>query len=96
MTDTMLGLDALATADKRDPKPKDPPPAPHRVPVSSRNLVAVTYDFMHQTLLVEFHRGGSYRYYGVPAAVYHALLDAPSKGKFFRHAIRNGYGHSRA
>lgn len=81
---------------KDEPKPKPPPPAPRRETVVSSNLAAVTYDFMNQTMVVEFHRGGAYRYFGVPRDVYHALMGAGSKGGFFRKAIRNRYPHARA
>ena len=30
-------------------------------------------------------------YFGVPAAVFEALLDAPSKGRYFNGAIRGRY-----
>lgn len=81
---------------KDEPKPKPPPPPPHRETVVSSNLAAVTYDFMNQTLVIEFHRGGAYRYFGVPSAVYHALMGATSKGRYFRAAIRHSYLYSRA
>ena len=80
---------------KDTPKPKPPPPAPHRVPLASSNLAAVTYDFLSHVLVVEFHRGGTYQYFGVPWDTYHALIAAGSHGGFFAKNIRYRFSYGK-
>jgi hypothetical protein len=49
--------------------------------VSSTNIAEVGYDPVAGTLALRFQSGWRvYRYYRVPAAVYEAFLNAPSKG----------------
>ena len=48
--------------------------------VESTTLLALVYDDAHELLQLEFRSSGIYRYFGVPAPVYEALLSAPSKG----------------
>jgi len=61
-----------------------------RVPVESSSLHSVGYD--NEVLEVRFHSGGVYRYFEVPAQLFHQLLAAESKGRFFNHHIRDNYG----
>lgn len=61
----------------------------NRVPVVSSNLQSVGY--VGGTLEIAFHSGGIYQYVGVPEMLYHALLGAASKGKFFHHNIKFVY-----
>ena len=42
-------------------------------------------------LQLEFGSRAVYLYFGVPAAVYEALLGAPSKGRYFNGTIRGRY-----
>ena len=46
--------------------------------VESTTLRALAYDSGRGVLQLEFCTGAIYHYYGVPAAVYEALLGAPS------------------
>ncbi len=55
----------------------------NRQPVSSSNISSVGYDERTQTLEVEFHSRAVYQYYGVPTAIFHGLLTAPSVGSYF-------------
>ena len=57
---------------------------------------ALAYDDAHEILQLEFRSPAIYRYSGVPAPVYEALLAAPSKGKYFNRAIRGSFPYSRA
>ncbi len=66
-----------------------------RQPVSSSNILSVGYDEASQTLEVEFANGTVYQYYNVGAAVYEALMQAPSKGQFLNQNIRQGFAFSR-
>ncbi len=59
------------------------------IPVTSSNLESVGYEY--DTLYIRFNKGGLYAYYNVPVDVYNALLQAPSKGKFFHVYIKNIY-----
>ncbi len=63
--------------------------------VESNTLAALAYDDAHQTLQLEFRSRAVYRYFGVPAEVYEALVAAPSKGKYFNRAIRGSFPFSR-
>jgi len=59
--------------------------------VESATLATVGYDEGRQLLQLEFGSRAVYVYFGVPAAVYEALLGAPSKGRFFNGTIRGRY-----
>ena len=54
--------------------------------VQSSNIQAVGYDCGN--LLVDFHNGRRYVYHGVSPELFHALLNAPSVGKFLDQYIK--------
>ena len=58
--------------------------------VISSNLRSIGYDSQSATLVVEFHSGAMYQYYGVPLAIYKGLMAARSKGNFLDSIIRHG------
>lgn len=62
-----------------------------RVPVESQALAAVGYSKRLRALEIEFRNGAIYRYLEVAPAVYQALLDAPSKARFYDANIRHKY-----
>lgn len=59
--------------------------------VTSSNIAAVGYDSSTQTLEIEFHGGGAYRYFDVPETVYNKLMEAPSVGKAAKELIIGHY-----
>ena len=59
--------------------------------VESATLATVGYDEAQELLQLEFGSRAVYLYFGVPAAVYEALLGAPSKGRYFNGTIRGRY-----
>ena len=59
--------------------------------VESTTLATVTYDEAQELLQLEFCSRAIYFYFGVPAAVHQALLDAPSKGRYFNQSIRGQF-----
>jgi hypothetical protein len=61
------------------------------VTVESATLSAVGYDENLKRLQLEFCSRALYLYFGVPGAVFEALLDAPSKGRYFNGTIRGRY-----
>jgi hypothetical protein len=61
--------------------------------VDSSTLVTVAYDETRELLQLEFCTRVVYQYFGVPAAVHQALVDAPSKGRYFHHAIRGRFAY---
>lgn len=61
------------------------------VAVESTAFVTVGYEEVQQLLQLEFCSGELYRYFGVPLSVFEALLAAPSKGRYFHHAILGRY-----
>ena len=62
--------------------------------VESTTLRAVAYDDSRGVLQVEFCTRSIYHYYGVPAAVYEALLGASSKGSYFNRVIRGRFPYA--
>lgn len=71
--------------------------------VTSSNLYTVKFivpsmnipGYDINTLIITFHSGHRYEYYGVPRFVFQALLNASSKGKFHHAAIKYKYPYSK-
>ena len=63
--------------------------------VESTMLAAVAYDEVSELLQLKFRSQTIYQYFGVPATVHAALLDAPSKGRYFNRIIRGGFRYCR-
>jgi hypothetical protein len=59
--------------------------------VESSTLATVAYDEGQEVLQLRFRSGAVYEYFGVPAMVHQALLEAPSKGRYFNDAIRGQF-----
>jgi hypothetical protein len=59
--------------------------------VRSSNIHSVGYDQATTTLEIEFRTGGVYQYLMVPDSVYHGLMRASSKGRYFHDHIREKY-----
>jgi KTSC domain len=59
--------------------------------VESSTLATVAYDEARELLQLGFCSRAVYQYFGVPATVHQALLDASSKGRFFNHFIRGRF-----
>jgi hypothetical protein len=59
--------------------------------VESTTIATVVYDEAQELLQLEFCSRAIYLYFGVPAAVHQALLDAPSKGRYFNQTIRGEF-----
>lgn len=68
-------------------------PMSTRIPVNSTAITAVAYS--PETLDVEFTSGATYRYFAVPAQLFHEFLSADSKGAFFNRRIRPCYQHAK-
>lgn len=73
------------------------PPSPaivsriKRQPVESTALATVGYSRKLRALEIEFRNGAIYRYLDVEPGVYVALLEAPSKARFYDVNIRRKY-----
>ena len=63
----------------------------HVATVESTTLATVAYEEAQELLQLEFGSRAVYLYFGVPAAVYEALLSASSKGRYFNGTIRGRY-----
>ena len=63
------------------------------VAVDSTTLATIAYDEARELLELEFFNRAVYLYFGVPAAVHQALLNAPSKGRYFNSVIRGRYAY---
>jgi hypothetical protein len=59
--------------------------------VDSTTLVTVSYDDARGLLQLEFCSRAVYQYFSVPSAVHQSLLDASSKGRYFKEAIRGHF-----
>lgn len=59
--------------------------------VGSTTLATVAYDEARERLQLEFCSRAVYLFLGVPPAVHEALLNAPSKGRYFNQTIRGRY-----
>lgn len=64
-----------------------------RTAVQSSNLQSIGYE--NGVLEIQFHSGGIYQYFDVPAQIHQALMAAPSKGEFFAQNIRGVYRYAR-
>ncbi len=64
------------------------------IAVDSTTLRTVSYDAKRQLLQIEFQDRSTYQYFDVPAAVWEALLQAPSKGAYFNRAIRQRFDYA--
>lgn len=62
-------------------------------PVTSTCLTSVFYHGDTQELTVQFAKGSSYTYSGVPEAVAQGLVDASSKGKYMHAHILGAYAY---
>ena len=62
-----------------------------RVPIESKALAAVGYSKRLRALELEFRNGAVYRYLEVSPGVHTALMDAPSKARFYHENIRGKY-----
>jgi hypothetical protein len=62
----------------------------NRIPVNSSVIAAVTYS-AEAALDVEFTSGTRYRYFAVPAELFHEFLSADSRGQFFNSRIKPYY-----
>ena len=78
----------------------DPPKAPDstgivshikREVVQSTALASVGYSKRLRALEIEFRNGAIYRYLSVDPAIYHDLMVAPSKARFYDVNIRGKY-----
>ncbi len=61
--------------------------------VESTTLATAGYGEAGELLQLEFRSGAVYPYFGVPPAVYGALLEAPSKDQYFHRAIRGRFAY---
>jgi hypothetical protein len=62
-----------------------------RDPVQSTALASVGYSKRLHALEIEFRNGAIYRYLNVEPAIYHALMIAPSKARYYDERIRRKY-----
>ena len=62
-----------------------------RQQVVSSDIASIGYDAASQTLEIEFHATGIYRYFSVPQEVFDSLLATPSPGKFLIQNIKGKF-----
>lgn len=62
-----------------------------REPVVSQSIAAIGYDDDAEVLEVEFVSGAVYRYRGVSQEMFETFRQAPSKGAYFNHHIKDAY-----
>ena len=66
-----------------------------RVAVESSSLLTIGFARETRVLEIEFRSGATYRYLGVPPAVFEELKKAESKGRYFAQFIRGKYDFQR-
>lgn len=57
----------------------------------SSMLKSVSYDESEQSMIVEFHNGGEYKYKEVPIEVFNEMTAAQSEGKYFLANVKNKF-----
>ena len=62
----------------------------------SETLAAAVYDDSQETLQLDFRDGSRYVYSSVHRDMFHAMLAATSKGRFFNQYIRRVLPYSKA
>ena len=67
-----------------------------RQPVSSSDIASLGYDAATQTLEIEFHATGVYRYFSVPVEIFATLQTTPSPGKYFLQNIKGKFAWEKA
>lgn len=63
----------------------------HHTFKSSNNIAYVQYDSLLLSLMVIFHNGTKYEYYGLDLETYQELISASSAGSYFSKVIRGKY-----
>jgi len=88
----LLLSSAIVRADPADaPQPAAIISRIKRVPVTSTALAAVGYSRKLRALEIEFRNGAVYRYLDAGPDLHRALMDAPSKARFYDENIRRRY-----
>jgi hypothetical protein len=64
--------------------------------ISSSDIASIGYDATTETLEIEFHATGVYRYFSVPKPVFDSLAATPSPGKYFLQNIKGKYAWEKA
>ena len=67
-----------------------------RHPVTSSDIASIGYDAATQTLEIEFHSTGVYRYFSVPAEIFETIRATSSPGKFFLQNIKGQFAWEKA
>jgi hypothetical protein len=64
--------------------------------VTSSDIASIGYEESTETLEIEFHATGVYRYFSVPKSVAAEFLATPSPGKSFLQTIKGRYAWEKA
>jgi hypothetical protein len=62
-----------------------------RKAVVSRKIRSIGYE--NGTLEIEFNTSAIYHYFSIPENIFTELMNAPSKGKYFRQVIKPNYSY---
>lgn len=90
----ILGVLIGASAALADPPSTTSPAIVSRIPrtpVQSTALASVGYSKRLQILEIEFANGAVYRYVDVPRSIYHGLMSAESKTRFYHASIKRKF-----
>ena len=83
-----IGADAFANPS---PTPSQITSRIPRQPVQSSVIAKIGYSKRRHILEIEFVNGAVYRYSDIPLSVYHDLMSAESKARFYDSNIRKHY-----
>lgn len=67
-----------------------------REPVVSSNIASIGYSEEDSRLQIEFHNGGVYDYFDVPADVHQQVMVAESTGRAFHQLIKGSFEYEKA
>ena len=81
---------AILSAESEEPSDKIISHIP-RERVASSAIASVGYSKRRQILEVEFANGAIYRYFAVPRSVYHRLMAAESKTRYYDQHIKGNF-----
>jgi hypothetical protein len=64
--------------------------------LKSSRIKSVEYKDSTEVLIVEFVKGGKYKYYAVPEKIYEELIVSESPGRYFDGLIKPNYRFKKA
>jgi len=64
--------------------------------LKSSRIKSVEYNDSTEALIIEFVKGGRYKYFSVPDVIYQGLISSSSPGAYFDNFIKTKYNYKKA